>query len=92
LPKKQRGSSITILKIREKNRFSGADLSILIRDAAFEPLRKCENTTTFLKTEEGYTPIYPSYQEEHPEAEIYEGPYSSIPGKKLKLADVCYVR
>lgn len=27
--------------------FSGADMSILVRDASYEPLRKCERSTKF---------------------------------------------
>lgn len=29
--------------------FSGADMSILVRDASYEPLRKCERATKYKK-------------------------------------------
>jgi vacuolar protein-sorting-associated protein 4 len=45
-------------------RYSGSDLGTLIRDASFEPLRKCERATTFKKvqteTGEKYMPCSPS--------------------------------
>ena len=52
-------------------RYSGSDLGTLIRDASFEPLRKCERATTFklITTPEGdkkYTPCSPSDPEGQP--------------------------
>ena len=32
-------------------RYSGADLSIVVRDACFEPVRKCQYANYFLKVE-----------------------------------------
>ena len=44
---------------------SGADMSILVRDASYEPLRKCERATKYKKIinkdgKEAYTPCAPS--------------------------------
>jgi len=45
--------------------FSGADMSILVRDATYEPLRKCERATKYKKVlnkdgKEAYAPCAPS--------------------------------
>jgi vacuolar protein-sorting-associated protein 4 len=41
--------------------FSGADLEILTQDAVMVPLRKCQEATKFIKTEEGhFIPTYAS--------------------------------
>jgi len=45
--------------------FSGSDISVLVRDAVYEPLRKCERAKTFKKVynkdnKMQYTPCSPS--------------------------------
>jgi len=45
--------------------YSGSDISTLVRDAAYEPLRICQNANKFKKTknekgEDAWTPVPPS--------------------------------
>lgn len=51
--------------------YSGADISILVRDAAYQPVRLMQNTPWFSKTVEGgktfYTPVEESQKDKYPQ-------------------------
>lgn len=69
--------------------FSGADISIVVRDALFQPLRKCRAATHFkrIQTKDGkpgWTPCAPGDRDPSKE----ERALMSIPGPELVAPDV----
>lgn len=66
--------------------FSGSDLSVLIRDASFQPLRKCERATRFRQVKvDGkmkFEPCAPS------DPNGIEKKFMDLNGDVLKLPDV----
>ena len=68
------------------NRFSGSDISVLIRDASFQPLRKCERATTFKQVNDKgkvkFEPCAPS------DPNGQKKKFMDLTGDQLKLPDV----
>lgn len=67
--------------------FSGSDISVLIRDASFQPLRKCERAMKFKKVMDSsgkmkYEPCAPS------DPNGVNMKFMDLTGDQLKLPDV----
>ena len=62
--------------------FSGADMNILVRDACYEPLRRCQNAKKFKKVGNGWFPCKPS------DSQGTELNFMDLEGKNLQLHNV----
>jgi vacuolar protein-sorting-associated protein 4 len=62
--------------------FSGADMNILVRDACYEPLRRCQNAKKFKKVGNGWFPCKPS------DSQGTELNFMDLEGKNLQLPNV----
>ena len=75
--------------------YSGSDISILVRDAAFEPLRKSQKANTFCKmVEKGktfYVPVLESEKQNYKSSNLVKLTLEKISSDQLKVPDITYV-
>ena len=75
--------------------YSGSDISILVRDAAFEPLRKSQKANTFCKiVEKGktfYIPVLESEKQNYKSSNLVKMTLEKISSDQLKVPDITYV-
>jgi len=70
--------------------YSGSDISILVRDAAFEPVRKCQRAQQFAKTKENGKVMYTPVQEKKKYKEVVKITLSEIRPDELQVPDIDY--
>ena len=78
------------------DRYSGSDLTILIRDAAFMPVRLCQSAKYFLKVPEGnvakYRPIEDKDYSRYDPSQIVQTCLTNLKAEELIVPEVSMVR
>jgi len=72
--------------------YSGSDISVLVRDAVYEPVRKCQAARYYLKSIDGgkqmFTPLLDQEVQNYPKTSVVAMSLTDIQGDQLKVPDV----
>lgn len=77
---------------KKTDMYSGSDIAVLVRDAVYEPVRKCQNANYFLRMMENgkemFMPILDSELNKHDKSKLQKMMLTDIKGEQLRVPDV----
>ncbi|OEH77211.1 vacuolar sorting ATPase [Cyclospora cayetanensis] len=71
-----------------RRRFSGSDISVLVRDALFEPIRRCRSASAFKQVQLNGRTFYTPCQPDDPDPTTRQMLLMSVPGDRLLPPEV----